>query len=201
MESRTPLDRFGEHLRFAGEFLRRPVSTGAIAPSSHWLADLMVEDMGLERADTIVELGPGTGAFTRVIARQAPAAALVLAVEANPGLAQELQPRFPRVRIVNESAEHLPALLADAGRSHADAIVSGLPWAMFSRELQDRLLQAVVTALRPGGRFATFTYLHASWMPPGRRFRKMLVSSFREVAFTRIEWRNLPPAFVYRCEK
>lgn len=80
-------------------------------------------------------------------------------------------------------------------------ILSGLPWAGFSRDPQQRLLAAVVNALRPGGRFATFAYIHASWLPSGRRFRRLLESSFRSVASAGVVWRNLPPAFVYRCEK
>jgi phospholipid N-methyltransferase len=165
------------------------------------LAALMTADMGLESAHTVVELGPGTGVFTRAICERVPAEALVLAVEIDPRMVALLEPRFPRVRIVNGSAEHLDQWLADAGRSKADAILSGLPWAGFPEELQRRLLAAAVGALRPGGRFATFAYSHAAWLPPGRRFRALLAASFGSVEVTRVVWPNLPPAFVYRCTR
>ena len=87
------------------------------------------------------------------------------------------------------------------GRASADAILSGLPWANFSRELQERLLGAVVAGLRPGGRFATFAYVPAAHFPPGRRFRALLEASFPRVETTRLVYRNFPPAFVYRCVK
>jgi phosphatidylethanolamine/phosphatidyl-N-methylethanolamine N-methyltransferase len=181
--------------------VRQPVRMGAVAPSSPWLARRLVDEMGLEDALTVVELGPGTGPFTRVISERAHPEALILALELNPRLAAELARRFDRVEIVNDSAERLPEHLRSRGRDHADCVLSGLPFAGFSEDLQRRLLDAVVSALGPGGRFATFAYLHAAWLPPGRRFRRMLESCFHKVERTSTVWRNLPPAFVYRCEK
>lgn len=43
------------------EFLRHPMRTGAVAASSPRLAETMTTGIGLERARTVVELGPGTG--------------------------------------------------------------------------------------------------------------------------------------------
>jgi len=190
-----------DHLLLLSEFVRQPVHTGAVAPSSRWLAQRVVEEMGLEQAQTVVELGPGTGAFTRLIAERARPEALVLALELNARLAAELIPRFRRVEIVNDSAERIREHLRARGRNHTDCVLSGIPFAAFSSELQCRLLDAVMNSLRPGGRFATFAYVNAAWLPPGRRFRRLLESRFSEVKATSIVWRNLPPAFVYRCEK
>ena len=188
-----------DHGRMLSTFVRNPFRTGTVVPSSLALAELIAEDMGLGAADTVIELGPGTGVFTRVIAEQVKADALVLAFEIDAALARELQARLPRVRVVNDSAEHLKDHLRALGREAADAILSGLPWANFSRELQQRLLGAVVAGLRPGGRFATFAYIPA--VIAGRRFRSLLETSFRRVETTRVVYRNFPPAFVYRCAK
>ena len=182
-------------------FVRRPWRTGTVVPSSRALAELMAQDMDLGTADTVVELGAGTGVFTRLIAERVKADALILAFEIDAALARELQPRVPHARVVNDSAEHLADHLRALGRTAADAILSGLPWANFSRELQERLLQAVVASLRPGGRFATFAYLPAAQLAPGRRFRSLLEASFAHVETTRTVYWNFPPAFVYRCQK
>jgi len=195
------VDSVRQHGRMLSTFVRQPFRTGTVVPSSRDLAELMVEDMGLERAATVVELGAGTGPFTRLIAERAPADALVLAFEIDPGLASQLQLRLPRVRVVNDSAEHLSRHLRAAGRVAADAILSGLPWVNFSAELQERLLRAVVAGLRPGGRFATFAYVPTAHLPGGRRFRALLEASFERVETTRVVYWNFPPAFVYRCEK
>jgi phospholipid N-methyltransferase len=58
-----------------------------------------------------------------------------------------------------------------------------------------------VRSLRPGGRFATFAYVHGTPFPGGIRFRRMLRERFAKVSLSPVVWRNLPPAFVYRCEK
>lgn len=190
-----------EHMNFLSTFLRRPAVTGAIAPSSRWLAARITEDMKLDQAETVVELGPGTGAFTHAIQTQLRSDALLLAMEINPEFASDLARRFPRAHVVNESAEKLDEHLARLGRTSVDCVLSGLPWACFSMDMQKRLLGAVIRTLRPGGQFATFAYIHGCWLPPGRRFRRLLESSFSHVRTSRTVWRNLPPAFVYRCEK
>lgn len=182
-------------------FLRRPSRTGTVIPSSRALAELMTEDMGLAAAGTVVELGAGTGVFTRLIAERVRPDALVLAFEIDAALAGKLDGRVPRVRVVNDSAEHLGEHLRAAGRPMADVILSGLPWANFSPDLQERLLRSVVAGLRPGGRFATFAYVPTAYLRPGRRLRSLLEASFAKVATTRIVYWNFPPAFVYRCEK
>jgi phospholipid N-methyltransferase len=190
-----------DHLQFLGAFVKRPFDTGAVAPSSARLAARMTEDMGLAEAQTVVELGPGTGVFTRVIQARLRPQARLLCIEINPELARVLAGRFPRAQVINDSAENLAQHLEAVGQAAADSVISGLPWAAFSRERQERLLGAVVTALRPGGRFATFAYLHAAWLPPGRSFRGLLESRFPRVETSAVVWRNLPPAFVYRCQK
>jgi phospholipid N-methyltransferase len=190
-----------DHGRMLSTFVRNPFRTGTVVPSSRALAELMVEDMGLATAETVVELGPGTGVFTRLIAERVRPDVPVLAFEIDETLARELQSRFPRVRVVNESAENLKHHLRALGREAADAILSGLPWSNFSRELQERLLGAVVAGLRPGARFATFAYIPAAYLPAGRRFRSLLEASFHRVTTTRVVYRNFPPAFVYRCTK
>jgi phosphatidylethanolamine/phosphatidyl-N-methylethanolamine N-methyltransferase len=191
----------GDSARFLLHFLRDPQATGAIAPSSRHLAARMIEDMGLDRAKAVIEIGPGTGAFTGAIIAAVPRDARVIAVELNATFARGLADKFPKLDVVTGSAEHVGKHLADRGIDAADAILCSLPWAGFPPDLQRRLLKAIVDALRPGARFATFAYLHASGLPPARKFRQLLESSFKTVTRSRAVWRNIPPAMVYRCEK
>src|SRR4029453_13151357 len=88
-----------DHGRMLSTLTRQPFRPGPVVPSSLGLAELMVEDMGLASADTVVELGPGTGVFTRVIAERVRSDALVLAFEIDGALARELQQQMPRVRV------------------------------------------------------------------------------------------------------
>ena len=190
-----------EHLKFVASFVRHPLSVGAVAPSSRFLARRMVEDMGLEEAQTVVELGPGTGSFTQAIETRLRPDAFFLALELNPEFATLLASRTSRATVIQDSAEHIARHLEAHGRPQADAIFCGLPWASFPVSLQERIMSAVIDALRPGGRFATFAYIHACWFPTARKFNRWLRSRFPSVSTTRVVWRNLPPAFVYRCRK
>ena len=190
-----------EQLGFFREFARHPVWTGAVAPSSKWLARCITNDLGIETARVVAELGPGTGVFTRAIRERCPAEAVQIAVEINTQFADQLRVRFPDVHIVNDTAEKLSQIVHERGHAAADAVISGIPWAVFPEELQAQLLEAIYATLKPGGKFATFAYLHGAWLPPGVRFRKMIGAKFSSVATTPVVWRNVPPAFVYRCQK
>lgn len=186
-------------LTFLREFLRSPATVGAVAPSSPALARQMVLQADVSSAAAIVEFGPGTGAFTRAILASAAPTAAFLAIERNPTLARILQEELPGVRVHHDSVENLGAILGEAGIAKVDCILSGLPWAAFSEELQDRLLDEVCSTLAPGGRFVTFAYLQGLLLPAGRRFARKIRGRFGRVTKSPVVWRNLPPAFVYRC--
>jgi phosphatidylethanolamine/phosphatidyl-N-methylethanolamine N-methyltransferase len=176
------------------EFLRHPGITGAVAASSRRLAVTMVAGIGVERADHVVELGPGTGVFTEALLARLKPGACLTAIELNPRLANDLARRLPMVEVVTGSAENLTRHV-----QKADVIVSGLPWALFPDERQQRILDQIGEVLAPGGRFATFAYAHASWMPTARRFEAALARRFGFVGRSRMVWGNLPPAFVHRA--
>ncbi len=188
-------------VRFFREFLRNPKHVGAIAPSSATLARTIVRGVGLAEAELVVEYGPGTGAFTRHILEAMKPEARFLAVEQSPELAASFRRRFPEVELIEDSVENLPARLARRDVDAADTIISGLPWAAFDFALQDRLLSATLEVLRPGGHFTTFAYLQGLLLPSGKRFRGKLDEHFAAVSRSRIVWRNLPPAFAYRCRR
>ena len=190
-----------ERLHVLGEFVRKPMSVGAVAPSSRRLAGLITDVAELGRASTVVEFGPGTGAFTEVILRKIQPGATFFAIEANESLAAATRTRCPGVQVVHDSAVSVRAHLESRGRASCDCIVSGLPFASFTSAQQDAILAAVVDVLEPGGRFVTFAYLAGIVWPLARRFRHRLLEQFSDVASTHTIWRNIPPAYVYRAVK
>jgi phospholipid N-methyltransferase len=190
-----------EHLEFFQAFMREPASVGALSPSSRILALAMIQGFALEKADTIVELGAGTGAFTGPILERMGRDTTFVALELDPIHARGLKRRFPGLTVYNDSAERMSEYLALHQKQKADYIVSGLPWANIPPESQERIMEAVLSALAPKGTFSTFAYLHARWLPKARRFRHALEQRFDRVETSRVIWRNLPPAFVYRCSR
>ncbi len=187
-----------EHLEFLQAFIREPASVGALSPSSRALALAMIEGFDLKNAGSIVELGAGTGAFTGPILERIGRNTTFLAMELDRIHARGLKRRFPGLTVYNDSAERMLEYLA-LHRKKADYIVSGLPWANIPPDIQDRIMEAVVGSLADDGIFTTFAYLHARWLPKARQFRRALEQRFAHVETSPVIWRNLPPAFVYRC--
>lgn len=186
---------------FLREFLRSPARTGAIAPSSRRLGEAIVAPIPESGDPIVVELGPGTGAFTTVIQEKLAGRGRHLAIELNPALATMIAERHPGVDVINGNAADLPQLLAERGIDHVDVVISGLPWASFPLSAQQSILEAVHAALAPTGAFTTFAYTMAAWTPAARRFRGMLERTFEEVVLGRTVTANLPPAFVYYARR
>jgi phosphatidylethanolamine/phosphatidyl-N-methylethanolamine N-methyltransferase len=186
---------------FLREFLRRPLTTAAVAPSGRLLAGTVTAPIPATGEPVVVELGPGTGSFTAAIQRRLGGRGRHLAVEINERFAAPLAIRFPRVDVVLGDAAGLREMLDRRGIGRADVVVSGLPWAAFGAGRQDDLLGAVTDVLAPGGVFTTFAYTSTLWAPPAGRLRRALRSRFEEVVAGRTVWANLPPALVYSCRR
>jgi phosphatidylethanolamine/phosphatidyl-N-methylethanolamine N-methyltransferase len=183
-------------LRFIESFIREPFAVGALCPSSPVLARAVVDSCEFKPGDTVVELGPGTGAFTRRLLQRLGPRGQLLALETSATSVELLRRTLPRCRVIHDSAEHLGRYVPD-GR--ADCVVSGLAWGNMLPRAQDRILKAVWQALSARGQFVAFAYAHAFCLPTSLRFRRLLFQNFARVETTPIVWRNLPPAYIYRC--
>jgi phospholipid N-methyltransferase len=179
-----------ETLMFYGQVVRRWRDTGAVGPSSPVLARAMADAVGhVAPGQVILELGPGTGVFTRELIRRYPSARVV-AVELNDRFAAHLAAAVPGATVVTGCASRLDAHLAGLGYSPADvaAVVSGLPLLVLPGDLPRRVFGSIAGTLRPGRRFVQFTYSQKAW----RRFDP---TGFRPEPPRRV-WRNFPPAVV-----
>jgi len=199
IEPRSLRKRLTESAVFLKAFLRAPTTVGAILPSSRHLAQAMIQRANLAGAETVVELGPGTGSFTDVILHHIGPKTTFLTIELEQPHCALLRARFKNLPVYQDSAEHLPKYLERHGARHADYIISGLPWASLPLDVQERMVLAIVASLAPKGVFSTFAYIHARWMPNAIRFKNRLLSHFEHVESSRVVWRNTPPAFVYHC--
>jgi phospholipid N-methyltransferase len=200
--SQPPLNRtLAETFQFFGSFLRTPARIGSVCPSSPALARAMIEGCHLERASAVVELGPGTGAFTRLIFNHLQPDALFFALELHAPHVISLRHRFPNLQVYNDSAERIGDYLQQHHRTATDCVVSGLPWSNMSRETQRRILTPVARALSNEGVFVSFAYLHTRALRRAALFRQLLNETFEEVRQSSVVWLNVPPAFVYRCRR
>jgi phosphatidylethanolamine/phosphatidyl-N-methylethanolamine N-methyltransferase len=190
-----------DRMMFFQRFLRYPWRVGAVAPSSGALARQMVAPVPGTGHPVVVELGPGTGAFTDAIQRCLGGRGYHLAVEIDPVFAGVLRRRFPSVDVVVAGADRLPEVLALRGLRAADVVVSGLPWAVLPPVQAARIMAGVAASMTPQGAFTTFAYVHALWTPAARRLRRDLRRTFEEVVPGRTVWANLPAALVYHARR
>ncbi len=196
--------RAGGAILYLRQYLQSPAQIGAVAPSSDALASRMLETVDFDGSDAIVEFGPGPGNVTSLLVPRLKSGTRFFAIEANGRMCSVFRSKFPGVRLHEGSAADVGFFCEREGLAAAgsvDAIVSGLPWASFSEELQRSILEAALRVLKPGGQLVTFAYNFGTFLPAGRRFSRTLPRYFSRVDRSRSVLWNVPPAFVYRCIK
>lgn len=184
---------------FLKDVFINPMQMGAIAPSGPDLARVMVDTAQIEDGHTVVELGAGSGSFTREIVGRHPANPF-FAFEISPRLGDELTKSFPSANVVVAPVEDLPKVAPAIGLRQIDRIVSGLPWALWSDERQAAIFDALLPFLAPDARFVTFHYVHSRALGRVRGTRRLLKERFAQVTNTEPVWSNLPPAYVHIAE-
>lgn len=185
----------GDTARFLRAWLADPLAIAAVAPSGRTLARLMTAGIGPETG-SVIELGPGTGVFTRALLSRGVAPENLLLVERSPAFALLLRERFPDMDIVCDLAQRLDHHAATRLPGPPGAIVSGLPLLAMSRLAQQEILTAAFSALRPGGTFVQFTYGHVP--PVDKAVATGLGLRFDCIGRT---FRNLPPDSVYSIHR
>ncbi|MBZ7940584.1 class I SAM-dependent methyltransferase [Campylobacter molothri] len=180
-------------------YLKNPKQVGALCSSSKKLRKTIIDNIGLENVKNIVEIGPGTGAFTEVILQKKHKDAKFFAIEINDQMAQKLSKKYENLDLQIGNAENLDYFLHQRAMSNVDIVVSGIPWALLKNHEQEKLLKTIYKNLSKGGYFTTFAYLIPSLS--GKAFRLKIFELFSEVKISKIVWQNIPPAIVYYCKK
>ncbi len=180
-------------LFFLKQYLRNPFGTGGVAPSGRQLAKLMVSKLAPQPSEIVVELGPGTGAFTRELLAQGVAPANLILVEFNKEFVKFLKREFPDLRIVEGAAQDLPKLLNTLGLVSVKKVISGIPLRSMKPAECRLITLAVASVLEPGGRFVQFSYFKASPVPKAVVTDAGLVAECAGSAKN-----NVPPAFVWQ---
>jgi phospholipid N-methyltransferase len=180
---------------FMLEGFRKFRQIGSIFPSSSYLGKSVAKLIPPTNDLVVVELGSGTGVITKEILKKLSASSKLLAFENNRGLAEFLRQNIkdPRLIVVRKSAAEINQHLAFLGFEKADYIISGLPLGTFKQSDRAHILSSAKDALKDGGKYIQFQYFLWSIFYIKKFFTKLKIKKY--------ELRNIPPAFVYECQK
>ena len=184
--------RLDDEMQFIRSWIEKPISTGAVMPSSRVLARTMARYVDPQQHGPVIELGPGTGPVTEALVRRGVDPARLVLVEFNPDFCRLLRARYPAASVVQGDAYRLRRLLGGHVHERASAIVSGLPLVTKPLRTRLRLISDSMSLLAQGAPFVQFTYAMTPPIPKE-------LSGVQAEASERI-WMNLPPArvWVYR---
>ena len=174
---------------FLGQMMRRPTEVVAIAPSSAAVARRMTE--GLEQVQgPIVEIGPGTGSFTKAIMERGIAPERLTLMEMNPVFCETLRQKFPGVTVLNRPAQEIEQI----GLSNIGAVISGVP-VLARPQIQRQVVGRALRVMSPDAILVQITYSPGA--PISDEMQAELGVSVEKRATV---WANLPPArvFVFR---
>jgi len=183
-----------QFITFLTEFIKHPKNIGAVSPSSKKLAKKIVEAICFKKAQCIVELGPGTGSFTKELMKRKAHTTKLILIENNTVFYNKLRQQYghePNVIIIYGSAENLGLYMKNLNIETIDYIVSGLPFTSLNPVVASRILQNVKECLEEG-EFITFQY---------SLVKKSFIQQFFDTITHEKVWINLPPAYVLNCRQ
>ncbi|MCA9112037.1 MAG: methyltransferase domain-containing protein, partial [Planctomycetaceae bacterium] len=211
------MNRFTEHLQFYRQFRDRFETTGAVAPSSRFLARALTSPLLTRQGSLrVLEVGPGTGAVTSEIVRRLPTGSRFDLVEINEEFADLLRHRFLHdpdfAKMAEQSSVHCCPLQEFQAEEPFDVIVSGLPFNNFPAPLVEELIDLCLSLLAPGGEMAFFEYMfvrpiRCKISPVETRTRLKQIEDILQQRFseyrTRTDWVfvNIPPAWVQHLRR
>jgi phosphatidylethanolamine/phosphatidyl-N-methylethanolamine N-methyltransferase len=183
-----------EKLHFYRAFRANPKGIGAIAPSSMALGRAITREIDPD-AGPVIELGAGTGVFTRALVKRGLPETELALVEMDPHFAISLARDFPDAQLLTLDAAKLDRCELFDGRQAA-SVICGLPLLNMPMKQQLGILRASFFHLRSGGAFYLFTYgLHC---PVNRRVLERLGLRARKV---NLVLGNIPPAHVWKVNR
>jgi phospholipid N-methyltransferase len=190
----TTATECSDFFQFFRSWISDPLRVAAIAPSGDSLARVMTQEI-LPSDGPVLELGAGTGVFTRALLARGIRESDLTLVEYGSDFMRVLQLRFPNARVLWMDASQLGQhdLFPDAP---VGAVVSGLPLLSMSPRKVLSILSGSFSHIRPGGAFYQFTY--GPRCPVSRPILDRLGLKASRIGGT---VRNLPPASVYRITR
>ena len=100
-------------MQFIRSWIEKPLSTGAVMPSSKRLRAPWRATSIRKRSGPVIELGPGTGPVTEALVEHGVDPARLILVEFNPDFCRLLRTRYPAATVVQGDAYRLAPTAGD----------------------------------------------------------------------------------------
>ncbi len=178
---------------FGRNFFKHPRMLGSLIPSSRFLVSRLLRRVDWSRAQVIVEYGPGVGVFTSEILRRMRPDATLVVFETNENFVEFVRRALPdrRLHVIHGSAAEIGTVLAQLGFTHADYVVSGIPYSTMPAPIRDAILNESRAALGAQGHFLVYQFSRAA-LPHLRRVFSKVELDFEPL--------NIPPASLFLCQ-
>jgi phospholipid N-methyltransferase len=185
-----------KQIAFFREAVKNIKTSGSIAPSSTFLIKKMLRNIDFSKDLVLVEYGAANGIITHEILNRMTNNSKLICFEINSVFYEELSKNIldNRVVVINESADNVIDSLQRLNIFEIDFCISSLPLAMMPATLCSSILNNTKSLLKPNGKFIQYQY--------SLQYYKQLKKTFnKENIRLDFVFMNLPPAFVYNCEK
>jgi phospholipid N-methyltransferase len=164
---------------------------GTVIRSSEAMCRKMTHFIIPEDHLNIVELGAGDGVITQYIMEKMSGKAKLLVFEINPELCDLINKiKDDRVIVINDSAEQIEYYLKLNNITHADIIISAIPFLVLPDDLTKTILYSCKKVLKSEGIFIQMHYI--------RSIKRLYKNIFGNVQ-TYFVAVNIPPGYVFKC--
>ncbi len=185
---------FLNKISFLKESLKSLKTSGTIIPSSRYLVSKLLKGINFKLARLIIEFGPGDGKITKDLLKNLHPDATLIIFEINDSFYDTLlKIEDKRLIVVKESAASVEDVLKTNGFDKVDYIVSSLPLTNIPKPITATILENAYKSLKTQGYFMQYQY--------SLTYYSALKVVFNGNVSLGFEPLNIPPAFIYTCQK
>jgi len=175
------------------ESLVKDKQVASIMPTRRSCVRKFLNDLDLPPNATVVEYGPGTGAFTKTMLSKLGHNARLLAFETNPLMVEHLKKEVQdsRLEVFQIGAQDTPEVLGRSKIEEIDLALSGIPLSFLDKSQRKLLFKNTASLLKPDG---TFLIYQSAWTPFKSDSEIIFeLSEHFSLSHREFFWFNIPP--------
>lgn len=176
-------------LKTALAFSKNVLTTGALFQTSTKVEQAITSEVPTQENQVVVEYGMGHGNITAEILKKLHPTSKLYSFEINEEFCAQVKEEIKddRLIIINAGAEDIVEQVAE----EVDAIVSSIPFTLFSKEKVSQILSQSYDKMKEGSFLSQVQY--------SKVMRKNFESHFDELTINQVS--KIPPEIIYHCLK